>query len=173
MVTTFDALNAINLAETACVNTINADAWLGSTSNVALVHQKIRATAEDPFALYLTSELPAIGVLAGQGQPDAQVAHQEFEEYFRVGFDIWVSSGELDAADTTAKIIVARLRRLMRLQAFSTVVESESSQLDGFASDGIVFNEGYDFEYFNAEGGTWLVHGTTYSTIIILSPSTE
>ncbi len=173
MATLFDALNAINLAETAAVNTINADAWLGNTSNVALVHQKIRATSEDPFALYLITELPAIGVLAGQGEADEVVANQGFEEYFRLGFDVWVAGGELDAADTTVKQIVARLRRLMRLQAYSVVVESESSQLDGFLADGEIRNEGYDFEYFNSENGTWLVHGVTYSTILVLSSSTE
>lgn len=175
MSTPFDASNAINLAETAAVNTIGADAWLkvGGTGGVMLVHQKIRATSDDPFALYLITELPAIGVLAGQGEADDRIALQEFEEYIRLGFDVWVASGELDVADTTAKQIVAQLRRLMRLQAFSTVVESESSQLDGFAADGEIHNEGYDFEYFNSENGTWLVHGVTYSTILVLSSSTE
>jgi len=170
--TTFDALNAINLLETACVNTINGDTWLGNTSNVKLVHQTIRATSDDPFALYLDTELPAISVLAREGDADEQVAVQEFEEYFRVTFDVWVVSGKLDTADTTAKQVVARLRRLMRLQAFSSTVESESSQLDGFAADGQVVNEGYDFEYYNANGN-YLVHGVTYSTVIILSSSAE
>jgi hypothetical protein len=168
MSTAFDATNAINLAETAAVACINGDSWLGNTSNVVTVHQKIRRTTDDPFELYLSSELPAIGVLAGQGGADDRFTMGEFEEVIRLGFDVWVAGGEFDAVDQTAKTIVARLRRLMRLQAFSPSVHAESNQLDTFLANGTIDNEEYDFEYFDASG-SWLVHGVTYSLLTILS----
>lgn len=173
MVTTFDPLNAYNLAETAAVNTINADAWLGDTENVALVHEKIRM-GSDPYGLYHEHELPAIGVLAGGGNADDKHTIGEFEEYVRLTFDVWVASGEFDAADALCKQIVARLRSLMRIQDFSPAVNSASTQLDGFVTDGEISNEDYDFEDFapdEEDGSSWLVHGVA-TTLIKLHSAT-
>lgn len=169
MPTPFDATNFLNLAETAAVTTINGDSWLGNTANVVTVHQKIRRHREDPYELYLAHELPAIGVLATGGDPDDKQTIGEFAEFVRIGFDVWAAGADFDAADGTAKTIVARLRRLMRLQTFSPSVQPASSQLDTYAADGEVENEEYDLEYFPASGGYYLVHGITVSRVTLFS----
>lgn len=158
--------NAFNAIEAAAVATIQGDAWLGNTGNVALVHEKVRM-GPDPEGLYLDHELPAIGVLASGGDPDDKHTTGEFEEFIRLGFDVWVAGGDFDAADTLAKQIVARLRSLMRIQAFAPAINPNSSRLNGYliGADGDIDNEGYDFEYFPAERGGWLVHGVTTSKV--------
>lgn len=168
MSTPYVATNGINLVETAAITTLSADAWLGSTSNVKTIHQRIRRTSDDPGELYLQTELPAIGVMAADGAADAMETIQEFSEAFRLGFDVWAAGADLDAADQVAKQIIARIRRLMRLQTFSPTVNAASSQLDGFLADGEIEVEGFSFEYFN-NNGWYLAHGMTYALITILS----
>lgn len=168
MPTTYTATNAINLVETAVVNTLSGDAWLGSTTHVKTIHQRIRRTSDDPGELYLQTELPAIGVMVADGGEDQMETIGEFEISYRIGFDVWAAGADLDAADQIAKQIVARIRRLMRLQTFSPIVHSESTQLDGLLADGQIENEGFDFEYFN-NAGWYLAHGMSYSVLEVLS----
>ena len=171
MVTTFDPNNAFNLAETAAVATIKGDSWLGDTANVALVHQKVRLGDQgDEAGLYYDHELPVIAVMAEGGSADGKHTIGEFEEFVRLTFEVWVSEADLDATDTKAKEIVARLRSLMRLQTFSPSNVPASSQLDGFVADGDIENEDYDFRYYAADdGGCWLVYGVSTSLITLLS----
>ena len=55
------------------------------------------------------------------------------------------------------------------LQAFSTTVNAESSQLDGLIADGDIDVGEYDFEHFPAEDGGWLVHGVTFADLTVIS----
>lgn len=166
MATAFDTTNVFNLAETAAENCINGDAWLGSTSNVAVVHTKIK-TGEDIHALYYKHELPAIGIQAMGGPADGKNTIGEFLEYVRLGFDIWATGPDFDTADTAIKSIMARLRRRLRLQSFAA--HADSTSLDGFLSDGDLDLESYDFEHFPNEAGGWLVHGVTFATLTLIS----
>ena len=180
--TTFTAENAFNLAETAAVNTVNADAWLGDTSNVATVHEKVlgRTDPDMPPSLY-DHELPEVGVLAVGGPQDDKETIGEFVEQLRLRFDVWVGGGDFDQVDQDCKQIVARLRRLLRLQAFSPSVHAESSQLDGYLADGTIDNEEWDILYITPDDedqesveaahryGGWLAHGVSYSKLTIIS----
>ena len=147
---------------------INGDTWLKSTSNVKTVHTKIR-TGEDLHALYYPYELPAIGVQTLGSGPDDKNTMGEFLESYTVAFDVWVTGPTFSTADSTLKEIMARLRRLLRLQTFSPTVNTESNQLDTYAQNGEVAVEGCDFEHFPAEDCGWLVHGVTTATVHIIS----
>ena len=77
MATAFDTTNVFNLAETAAENCINADAWLGSTANVAVVHTKIK-TGEDIHALYYKHELPRLAFRRWAGRPTGKIPLASF-----------------------------------------------------------------------------------------------
>lgn len=166
--TTYASTNAFNLAETAAVATISGDAWLGSATNVKTVHAKIR-TGEDIFVLYYPYELPAIGVQALGGGGDGKNTMGEFEILVSLGFDCWATGTTFTTADTTIKEIVARLRRLLRLQAFSPAVNAGSSALNGLLINGTIDVERADFEHFPAKDGGWLVHSVTFANLTIIS----
>uniref|UniRef100_A0A6M3LF44 Tail protein n=1 Tax=viral metagenome TaxID=1070528 RepID=A0A6M3LF44_9ZZZZ len=170
MATAFSSINAFNLAETAAVVTINADAWLGSTTNVKTVHTKLRTgDDDDPFRLYYPHELPAIGVQALNADPDEMNTFQEFIQHLRLGFDVWSSGVDFPTADSSIKTIVAYLRRLLRLQTFSPSVNALSSQLDTFLANGDIDVEGADFAHYPGKDGGWLVHGVTFANLSIIS----
>ena len=166
MATAFDTTNVFNLAETATKNCVNGDAWLGSTTNVAVVHTKIR-TGEDLYSLYYPHELPAIGIQALGGPADGKNTIGEFIQYIRLGFDVWATGPDFDTADSAIKTIVARLRRRLRLQSFAA--HTDSTSLDGFLSDGDIDVDNYDFEHYPNEAGGWLVHGVTFATLNLIS----
>jgi len=167
--TIFDPDDLYNLAEAAAVTTINNDAWLGSTANIALVHQKVRL-GDNALGFYTADELPAIGVMAGGGAGDDKIGVQQFEHQITLALDIWVFDAELDAADTTCKTIMARLRQLLRTQTFSPSVNTNSTQLDGFLGDGDLDLTEHDFLYFeDPDAGGWLVNGQTTALLHIIS----
>ena len=168
MATAFSSVNAFNLAETAAVATINADAWLKVTTNVKTVHTKIR-TGDNLFELYLPHELPAIGVQALGAEPDGMNTMQEFIQQIRLGFDIWATGVTFTTADTAIKTIMGYLRRCLRLQTFSPDVNALSSQLDTYLANGDLDLEGADFEHFPAADGGWLVHGITLANLSVIS----
>lgn len=182
MPTTFTAEDAFNLAEIAAVATVNDDAWLGDTDNVVTVHQKVwgNADPDTPPSSY-QHELPDLGILAVGGPQDDKQTFGEFVEQLRLRCDVWCGGADFDGVDAQVKTILARYRRLMRLQAFSPDVHAESSQLDGYLGDGTIDNEEWDIVYHSAadedEGsaaaahayGGWLVHGVSYAKLTIIS----
>ena len=166
MATTYDSLDAFNLLESATVTSLKADTWLGNTANVKTIHEKIRRNGENEVDYYTGSELPAIGVLAVGAADDERRTIGEFELGFRVMLDIW------HAVDAEFKEIVARGRRLLRLQTFAQ--HSESDVLDGIAADGDVqVLDTPDYDYFppdvDANNGGWIVHGIVFALVLINS----
>jgi hypothetical protein len=161
MPVTFAADNLFNLAETAMVTTINADAWLGSTTHVALVHEKIRSRAE-VSDLYYEHELPAIACLAIGAEADSSSALGEFQLGIRMWVEVWSAGADFDSQYQQMKEIVSRLRELMRLQ-------ETSGYLSGFIDGGRALVEESNFEYFAMSDGGWWAMGTL--SILLELPS--
>lgn len=165
MATAFLSYNALNLAETAAVATLGADAWLKtSAGNVATIHAKVRV-GEDVHALYYPHELPAIGVQTLGAGTDDKDTMGSFLHSIQLGFDVWCTGVDFSTADTSIKTIMAYLRRCLRLQTFSPAVNALSSELDGFLADGDITVGDCDFEHFPSRTGGWLVHGVTTATL--------
>lgn len=154
MATTPDPLDIFNAVETAAVNAINADSWLGDTANVKTVHEKIRRD-ENLDPTYIQEETPAIGIYCPGGPGDSVENLNTSDQQLRVEFDVVVMSGDPKAGDTLCKQIVSRLRRLMRIQAYNGTYP-EATNLDGFAEDGdIMVNNEVSFTVVDNGSGYW------------------
>lgn len=129
MPTTFDIDNAFNLLETATKNTFEADAWLGSTSNVALIEEKVR-DPNDQDAWYLAlNEIPAMGILC-TGLASAEM-DEELSDTYDLVFGLYIqvvsASEDFGAVDTEVKQILAQAVRLLHQEN-----ELNTDKLDGF-----------------------------------------
>lgn len=167
MPTPFDPTDSFNLVETATVNTILADPYLGNPANVATVHRKIKRNQDDA-PTYIEGETPAIGVWCPGQSGEAVDTLTENEISLRVVLDVVAYGGDVDAADDAVKRIMAQLRRLIRIQKFSEF--PEASDLDGFAAGGEISLDGdVAFAVYYDDDRGWIAEGVTGFVVRIYS----
>lgn len=157
-----DALDLFNLVETATVNAIKADPWLGNTANVVTVHEKIRRNADGDPQYDFELECPAIAVYCTGTVGEEEVTLGESEQTLSVTLDVVTFGGDLEEVDRQCKEVMSRLRRLIRIQSFVGEYD-EATELDGFAQGEIVqldpqtsfavfFDE--EHQFYTGEGAT-------------------
>jgi len=143
--------NQYNTLETQMVTALQADTWLGDSDNVTTIQQKISGRLEEVGE----HELPLIGVMVTGGSdelPGDETSFGAFDFTVDMVLEIVVAGADLNALDTSAKRIVAEVRRLIR------EMKDSGSILSGNAQN--IDNGSFEITWFPLKQG-WAVTGTT------------
>lgn len=160
-----DLTNLYNQAETACVNTIQNDAWLGDADHVAKVHEKLRINNDWSYK-YLAHQTPAIGCYCPGSVGGQEPAGGGRTLRLRMVFNIVVYGGDVNAADEKCKEIGARLQHLISIQRLTARYPEAATLLDGFIAQGEIALD--DQMIFSVSAGAkkgWIAEGATAATI--------